>query len=122
VSSEIAKRFMLGIALGALLLGGCASGGGESAEAEKAAAKPPPAGHPLAKVESGMDEYAVVKVMGEPTHRRAYQTGKAWIPYYYGSDVSREEWVYSKKGRVVFSRNRYSGNLKVIRVLYEPEI
>jgi hypothetical protein len=28
--------------------------------------------------------------------------------------------MYKGQGRVVFSRNRYSGNLKVVRVIYNP--
>ena len=29
--------------------------------------------------------------------------------------------MYKGKGRVVFSRNRYSGQLKVINVIYNPD-
>jgi len=29
--------------------------------------------------------------------------------------------MYNGKGRVVFSRNRYSGSLKVVRVIYNPD-
>jgi hypothetical protein len=29
--------------------------------------------------------------------------------------------MYKGQGRVVFSRNRYSGSLKVVRVTYNPD-
>lgn len=100
----------------------CASGGGgDGASAEQAAALPPmPADSPLAKIELGMNGEQVRKILGSPDDSNSYQTGKAWIPYYYGPDTSRSDWLYEGQGRVVFSRNRYSGGLKVIRVTYSP--
>jgi hypothetical protein len=47
-------------------------------------------------------------------------TGKGWIPFYYGPDTSRTDYLYKGIGRVVFSRNRYSGQLKVINLLHNP--
>jgi hypothetical protein len=47
-------------------------------------------------------------------------TGKAWIPFYYGPDVGRLDYRYKGVGIVVFSRSRYSGGTKVIRVDYDP--
>lgn len=104
----------------------CASGGGGSDEATpaKAAAAsevPPPAGSPLSKVTPGMGESDVREVLGDPDNQNSYQTGKAWIPYYHGPDTSRTDWTYEGQGRVVFSRNRYSGKLKVVRVIYNPD-
>lgn len=95
---------------------GCASGGsssgGESAYSE------PPAGSSLARVEVGMTDAQVRKILGEPDNSNAYMTGKAWIPFYYGPDTHRTDWMYKGQGRVVFSRNRWSGGLKVVNVLY----
>ena len=101
---------------------GCASGGGGADSAAKAAAEemPIPAGSPLAKIEMGMSDEKVRSIMGSPDDSNAYMTGKAWIPYYYGSDTHRSDWLYEGQGRVVFSRNRYTGALKVIRVMYNP--
>jgi len=70
----------------------------------------------LAGVEIGMGESGVRDVLGNPDKRDAYTTGKGWIPFYYGSDTSRETWYYKGKGHIDFSRNRYSGALKVIKV------
>ena len=110
------------IGLTALLAFGCASGGGSSATAEPAAQEMAiPADSALAKVELGMNGEQVRSLLGAPDDSNAYMTGKAWIPYYYGPDTARSDWLYKGQGRVVFSRNRYSGGLKVIRVLYNPD-
>jgi outer membrane protein assembly factor BamE (lipoprotein component of BamABCDE complex) len=101
---------------------GCASSQGQAAPAEKAAASiaAVPDDSPLAKITIGMDDSEVRKVLGEPTTQKAYTTGKAWIPFYYGPDTSRTDYIYKGIGRVVFSRNQYSGQLKVINVLHNP--
>jgi hypothetical protein len=117
------------LASGALVLGACASskGGGGSAEQPKAAAeknvgKPAPAGSPLSKVQVGMNDSDVRNVLGSPDKANGYVTGKAFVPFYYGGDTSRTDWIYSGQGRVVFSRNQWSGALKVIRVDYDPSL
>jgi hypothetical protein len=80
---------------------------------------PAPKGTKLSRVRSGMNDIEVRKIMGRPDHERSHVTGKAWIPFYWGSDTSRTEWLYEGQGRVIFSRNRYSGTLKVVRVNYD---
>jgi hypothetical protein len=90
------------------------------AEQAEPAAKPIPKGHPFAKIQEGMSDSDVKKILGDPTDRHEYVTGKAFIPHYYGSDTSRSEWTYKGKGSIVFSRNRYSGSLSVVEVLYDP--
>jgi len=120
----------------ALVATGCATtsgsgGGGAEATATPTAATTaeapppkgvaPPAGHPLAKISTGMAAADVRKVLGEPTGETTYPTGKNWIPFYYGPDTMRTDWKYKGQGRVVFSHNRYSGAMKVIRVDYDPD-
>jgi outer membrane protein assembly factor BamE (lipoprotein component of BamABCDE complex) len=109
-----------------LATAGCAGSGGSAEKAQGASpAKAgtmaaPPAGSAMAKVTVGMTDAQVRKEMGDPDNTTAYMTGKAWIPFYYGPDTHRADWIYNGKGRVVFSRNRYSGGLKVIDVRYDP--
>lgn len=105
-------------------LGACASSGSETGSAQ-AQAQPDvyahaPADSPLSGVRLGMTDTDVRRLLGNPDRSNAYMTGKAWIPFYYGSDTHRADWMYGGKGRVVFSRNRYSGGLKVVQVLYNP--
>ncbi len=75
----------------------------------------PSDGSRLAAIEPGMTSSQVVEIIGPPTREQNYITGKAFIPFYFGPDASRVDFKYAGVGRVVFSRNRYSGQLKVIR-------
>jgi hypothetical protein len=112
---------------------GCASGGGGAGTAQDDTAaqtaksnlpagySEPPAGSDLAKVQVGWSENQVRDLLGAPDDANAYMTGKQFNPFYFGGDTSRSDWMYKGKGRVVFSRNRWSGTLKVIRVMYNPK-
>jgi hypothetical protein len=130
------RAFLLTIAFAFAVNAACASksGGGakeqstapkaeqpaKKEEAKAAKGVPAPAGSPFSKVSAGMSDTEVRKILGEPDDSNGYITGKSFIPWYYGSDTSRSDWVYNGKGRIVFSRNRYSGTLKVVEVLYNP--
>lgn len=105
-----------------LLMGlmACASDGGDAPPPESSYSAPP-AGSALSKVEPGMNDAEVRKILGDPDDANAYMTGKAWIPFYFGPDTHRSDWMYKGVGRVVFSRNRWSGGLKVIEVKYNPK-
>jgi hypothetical protein len=83
-------------------------------------AKPIPKGHPFAKVQVGMTQPEVQKILGDPTGRHEYPTGKNWIPFYHGPDRWRSEWLYKGKGSIVFTHNAYSGSITVLEVLYDP--
>lgn len=97
----------------------CASGGGGAAPATSQYSDAP-GGSALAKVSVGMNDTQVRKALGDPDNANAYTTVKSWIPLYYGPDTHRTDWMYSGQGRVVFSRNPYSGGLEVIHVLHNP--
>lgn len=92
-------------------------------EAAEAAPTPPPAGSPLAKVTKGMAMSEVAQILGQPTDQNQYVTGKAFIPFYYGDDVSRIEWHYKGLGRVVFTGGGAWGQQggKVEWVDYDPK-
>ncbi len=95
----------------ALAVAGCAERAARPAEPaaqakQEAAADaptPPPANSPLAKVTKGMGMSDVSQLLGQPTDQNQYVTGKAFIPFYFGDDVSRIEWHYKGLGRVVFT-------------------
>ncbi len=82
----------------------------------------PPVDSVLIKIRKGMTSDTVVSILGGPTNVNSYQTGKAWIPYYYGPDTSRTDFIYSGLGRIVFSNSRYSGGSKVIHIIYDPSL
>ncbi len=119
---------VVALAVGAAGLG-CASGGssgGEQTAAEPAKAAPPkgvapPADHRLAKVQMNMSPQQVQEIMGMPSGQANYPTAKAFMPYNYGNDSgSRVEYKYTGEGRVVFAVPRWGGNMKVVRVDYDP--
>lgn len=124
-------RLLLVMALSVFLLAACASDGGSSDASTESAKKSsanypagysaPPEGSKFAMIERNMNEIEVRKILGEPDDANAYMTGKAWIPFYFGSDVARTDWFYTGQGRIVFSRNRYTGALKVIKILYSAD-
>jgi hypothetical protein len=58
----------------------------------------------------GMSQQQVVDVAGQPTDQGAYVTGKAFIPFYFGSDRSRWEMVYKGQGRLIFSNQAGFGS------------
>ena len=104
---------MTGALLLALLaLAACASLGG----------RVPPATSAFSKIQLGMNDADVRTLVSDPTSSRAYQIWKAWWPFYFGQDTARTDWVYEGQGRVVFARNRYSGRLSVIDVVYDPSL
>lgn len=121
---KMMNRWVGAAVVGLLVAGqiGCASKDPGAAPAAEAAAIPIPADSPLAQITNGMTEVDVRKILGEPTQTRSYMTGKAWIPYYYGADTARTAWTYAGQGEVVFSRNRYTGGLSVVRVDYNPAV
>ncbi len=55
----------------------------------------------LLKVGMGMKQ--VTDLIGQPTDQGAYITGKAFIPFYFGSDRYRYELVYKGWGRLIFA-------------------
>ncbi len=118
------------LALGSgALLSGCKSNdaGQAPAAAEKPAAPAPaksataPASSPLSKVANNMSPEQVQEIMGSPTGQSSYPTGKTFNPYNFGGDSgNRVEYKYKGQGRVVFAVPRYGGNMKVVRVDYDP--
>jgi len=64
----------------------------------------PAAGSKFAKLKIGMLREDVFNQIGYPTYQGAYATGKAWIPFYHGSDRVRWEAIYNGQGRLIFSQ------------------
>lgn len=64
--------------------------------------KPAP-GSKFTQLRIGMGMRQVADIAGKPTDEGAYITGKAWIPFYFGSDRHRFEMVYKGQGRLIFA-------------------
>ena len=97
-----------------------ASSNAQANSAKAAEGTPPPPGSPLAKIQVGMSDSEVRKILGDPDNSNLYPTGKGFIPFYYGPDRMRTDWMYKSKGRVVFEHLAGSGGMKVVRVDYNP--
>lgn len=113
--------------LGAVLLlgmSGCATtdgtneAGNSSGGSGAAASASVPTSSPLSRIEMGMTDLQVRKLLGEADNQSSYMTGKAWIPFYFGGDTHRTDWIYNGVGRVIFSRNRWSGSLTVVNLIH----
>lgn len=65
-------------------------------------------------IKEGMATEEVLAGIGAPDHVSSESTGKRAIPFYFGSDTRHVSWSYSGVGFVVFSRNAYTGELKVV--------
>ncbi len=75
----------------------------------------------FAKLRPGMSHAEVENLIGAPGKVASHQTGKAWIPFYYGKDAFRIETYYKGEGMLTFSGSAY-GNMKgkLIRVTVNP--
>ena len=63
----------------------------------------PAPGSRFAQLQIGMPMRQVMDILGPPTDEGSYITGKAFIPFYYGSDRYRYELVYKGQGRLIFA-------------------
>ena len=64
--------------------------------------KPAPGGK-FANLKIGMTASSVIAQLGQPSDQGSYVTGKAFIPFYFGSDKYRYESVYKGQGRLIFA-------------------
>ncbi len=64
--------------------------------------KPAP-GTKFTQLKIGMSRAQAQSIVGNPTDQGAYVTGKAWIPWYFGSDRYRHEFAYKGMGRLIFA-------------------
>jgi len=63
----------------------------------------PVAGSKFSQLKIGMPMKQVLDLAGTPTDQGSYMTGKAWIPFNFGSDRYRHEVVYKGQGRLIFA-------------------
>lgn len=78
-----------------------------------------PAESPFAKIKLGMTQGEVHNILGQPTDTKAYQTGKAWIPFYFGPDVMRTDEFYKGVGVITYTGAGIGGvHWTVFRAIY----
>jgi hypothetical protein len=64
----------------------------------------PAANSRFTKLRIGMSEKEAKDLVGQPTDEGQYITGKAFIPFYFGSDRIRWEMAYKGEGRLIFAQ------------------
>ncbi len=74
------------------------------------------AGSKFSKISLGMSGQQIYDLIGRETDRKSYVTGKAWIPFYYGSDTNRQELFYKGEGRLIFG-----GNRRLIKIIVDTK-
>jgi hypothetical protein len=80
--------------------------------------KPAP-GTKFTRVQIGMSAKQVMDIVGPPTDQGAYITGKAWIPFYFGSDRYRHELAYKGQGRLIFAGSSgFDSNSHLIWIIH----
>lgn len=70
----------------------------------------PAANSRFTRLKIGMSQQQVTDIVGQPTDQGAYVTGKAFIPFYFGSDKTRWEMAYKGQGRLIFSNQAGFGS------------
>ena len=83
-----------------------------------------PPGSKWAKLVIGMEQPEVERILGGTSHDvRVMPTGKAFIPFYYGTDRHRYEVVYRGQGSVSYTGGSWGGGRGVLMMInYDPNI
>jgi hypothetical protein len=82
----------------------------------------PAAGSKFTQLQIGMGMRQAMDIAGPPTDQGAYITGKAFIPWYFGSGKFRHELAYKGMGRLIFASpggfDHTNGNL--VWIIHNP--
>jgi hypothetical protein len=80
--------------------------------------KPVP-GSKFSKLSIGMSMKEATDVAGQPTDQGAYVSGKAFIPFYFGSGGTRYEMAYKGTGRLIFAQgSRFSSSYYLVWIIH----
>lgn len=80
--------------------------------------KPAP-GTKFTRLQIGMSRQQVLDIVGQPTDQGAYITGKAFIPFFWGSDRYRHELAYKGQGRLIFAGSSgFDSNAHLIWIIH----
>ena len=83
----------------------------------------PAAGSKFSKVKIGMSFRDVTRLIGAPDDMNRHETGKRWIPFYYGNDVQRFETLYRGEGCLTFTGGNVfgGGGEELIRIMVDTK-
>lgn len=79
----------------------------------------PAPGSKFTRLQIGMSAKQAMDIVGTPTDQGAYITGKAFIPFFWGSDRYRHELVYKGQGRLIFAGSAgFDSNSHLIWIIH----
>ena len=82
-----------------------------------------PANSKWAKLQIGMHQSEVERILGVTSNICGYVTAKAFIPFYYGTDSHRYEAVYAGQGSVAYTGGGMGGGQGVLMMInYDPKV
>lgn len=71
----------------------------------------------FAKLKIGMELEQVHRLIGEPDQLYSHETGKRWIPFYYGADSRRVVTLYRGEGCLTYSGGGlFNGSKQLLRM------
>ncbi|GAA0396710.1 hypothetical protein GCM10009133_02240 [Cocleimonas flava] len=79
-------------------------------------------GSKFSKIKLGMSMARVNSTIGGPNDLKRHETGKRWIPFYYGSDVQRMQALYDGEGCLTYNGGNVfgGGGNKLIGINVDP--
>jgi hypothetical protein len=83
----------------------------------------PAADAKFAKLQIGMDTNEVQEILGRsPDRSHSYESGKRWIPFYFGNDARRMQVLYKGEGCLIFTGGNIWGSAggDLIQVTFDP--
>jgi hypothetical protein len=79
----------------------------------------PVPGSKFSKLQIGMGMREALDAAGPPTDQGAYVSGKAFIPFYFGSGGTRYEAAYKGHGRLIFAQgSRFSSSYYLVWIIH----
>ena len=77
----------------------------------------------FAKLQIGMTMSEVSSLIGGPDDMVRHETGKRWIPFYYGNDVQRIQVLYRGEGCLTYTGGNVfgGGGNELIRITVSPK-
>ena len=79
-------------------------------------------GSRFARLQIGMTYEQVTALIGAPDNMVRHETGKRWIPFYYGNDSQRVQVLYRREGCLTFTGGNVfgGGGNELVRITATP--
>lgn len=77
----------------------------------------------FAKIQPGLTFRQVGELIGQPDDMTRHETGKRWIPFYYGPDAQRLQVYYKNEGCLTYTGGNVfgGGGNQLIRITVDPK-